>query len=159
MLNQVRRMGFECYGVDPGQWVAEPAIRQDLNDWPEELTFGIFLLKDVIEHVSDPLKLLTRLRGRAKSGALLIATFPCCDSKPAQRYGVRWNMVRPYGHLHYFSMNSASLLLQRSRWKAEHMRLARVRPMLPLLARLEFRSLAYELLLGSPDQLHVYASA
>ena len=159
MLNQVRRLGFECYGVDPGQWVADAAIRRDLNDWPKELTFNIFLLKDVIEHVLDPLGLLKRLRRRANSGAILIATFPCCDSKPAQRNGVQWNMVRPYGHLHYFSMNSASALFQRSGWKAEYMRLARVRSMQQLLVQLRFRLLAYELLLGRPDQLHIYASA
>lgn len=159
MLNEVRRMGFECYGVDPGQWVADAAIRRDLNDWPEELTFNIFLLKDVIEHVLDPLELLKRLRRRANSGAILIATFPCCDSKPAQYEGVQWKMVRPYGHLHYFSMTSASTLFQRSGWKAEHMHLARVRSMRQLFVHFRIRSLVYELLLGRPDQLHMYASA
>ena len=158
MLSQVEHLGFECYGVDPGQWAANAAIRRDLSDLPRETVFDVFLLKDVIEHLFDPVDLLSRLRERARSRAILLASFPCSESLPARRLGTRWNMIRPYGHLHYFSRLSAMRLLDRAGWKATDLRLSRTVPLRRLLAGLHLRSFARELLDGGADQLHVYGS-
>jgi SAM-dependent methyltransferase len=158
MMRRARSMGFDCYGVDPGQRIREPAIKRSLDEFPEELTFSVFLLKDVIEHVLDPLALLRHLRKRAESNAIAIASFPCCDSKPARRLGTRWSMIRPYGHLHYFSRRSAFELFTRAEWKIEAEYLARVQTVWQLASRFKVRALAYQMLGGGPDQLHVHAS-
>src|SRR5262249_35866729 len=42
MMRSVQHLGFDCYGVDPGQWTSDPAIRRSLDDWPAELTFRVF---------------------------------------------------------------------------------------------------------------------
>lgn len=159
MMRSVKDLGFDCYGVDPGQWTADPAIRRSLEDWPNDMTFRVFLLQDVIEHVFDPVALLERIRRRADSRSIVIASFPCCESRAARLYTTRWDMVRPYGHLHYFSRKSASALFEKSRWKIEKTCVARVRSLWDLLLEFRPRVIAHELLKAGPDQLYVHASA
>ncbi|HJY77451.1 MAG TPA: class I SAM-dependent methyltransferase [Burkholderiales bacterium] len=158
MMRSVQHLGFDCYGVDPGQWTSDPAIRRSLDDWPAELTFRVFLLQDVIEHVLDPVELLERVRRRADERSVVIASFPCCESRAARLYGTRWDMVRPYGHLHYFSRQSAMALFERARWKVLRTSLARVRSLWDLLLEFRPRVLAHELLKAGPDQIYVHAS-
>ncbi len=110
--------GYECHGIDPGNW--NPSIR--LFDSVESLPYtdyGMFFLFDVLEHVQDPLKLLSDLRRRAAAGASIHARFPNKDSIPAKLLKGRWAMVLPLAHLHYFSKKSAERLLTSAGWTAK----------------------------------------
>lgn len=159
LLRRFRNKGYECYGVDPGHWVPDEAIYSNLEALPPELTFGVIVLQDVLEHVVDPLALLKRLRSVAAENALIFASFPYCESRPARRYKGRWNMVRPYGHLHYFSAKSASAVFSATDWQTREMTPARYIPLTRIVLRLHLREVAYEILKGGRDQIYLTASA
>ena len=158
LLRRFRKQGYECYGVEPGQWVPDGAVYPNLDALPPRLSFGIVVLQDVLEHVADPPALLRRLRSMVAGDAEMFACFPCCESRPALRYRSAWNMVMPYGHLHYFSHESARQLFSRAGWRIRQARLSRHQSLTEHLARWRWRALAYELLKGGRDQLHVCAS-
>jgi hypothetical protein len=89
----------------------------------------------------------------------LFASFPCSESRPARRFVTQWSMVRPYGHVNYFSKESARRLCARAGWHAEDQRLSRIQPLLETIARGQWRSLAYEIVKGGRDQLFIGARA
>jgi 2-polyprenyl-3-methyl-5-hydroxy-6-metoxy-1,4-benzoquinol methylase len=159
LLRRFRDLGFRCYGVDPAQWVDDDSIVSDLSEIPGDMRFGVIILADVLEHLVDPLALMERLRGLAESQATLFCSFPCKDSRPARRYKGKWSMVRPYGHLHYFSCESARTMLSRAGWQITSVRLARTIPIKVTLAKCDMKTLLYEIVKGGRDQMYVTANA
>jgi hypothetical protein len=67
-------------------------------------------------------------------------------------------MVRPYGHLHYFSRNSAARMFSAAGWRIKEQRLAYILPLSRMLYKWDFRGLLYTLLRSGKDQLYVEAS-
>jgi SAM-dependent methyltransferase len=158
MVREFCRRGAAAYGVEPAGWNPQDGIVETLTDLPPGLQFDIIVLQDVIEHLFDPLQILVRLHEYAAKGAHLFCSVPCSDSSPARRYGVRWNMILPFGHLHYFSLESARETLRRSGWEMLDARRARPVQMRRLVVRLRLREIAYGLLKGGKDQLYVCAT-
>lgn len=159
LLNDFRRLGYNTYGVDPAQWVEDKDIYPTLNDVPVELDFTVFVLQDVLEHIANPIETLSCLRKRAADGALLFCSFPCNESRPARRDREKWSMVLPYGHLHYFSYQSATKMLEQAGWKLMQQRMASTVSMSAIFRERNWRALAYELVKGSKDQLYLVARA
>ena len=158
MLRRFRRMGFNCFGVDPGKWSKDEAVFDELDEVPSEMKFNIYVLKDVIEHLEDPSDIMKKLYSISDDGACLFCSFPCKDSRPARSMREKWDMIRPYGHLHYFSRKSAEMTFSRVGWKINEMRLSRVVPLRKKLLELNLTGLAYEILRGRKDQLYIKAS-
>lgn len=159
LLRYFQGQGHECYGVDPAQWVRDPAIYSNLEALPKGKAFGIFVLQDVLEHVVDPLAILGRLHSMAAAKAVLFASFPSCESRPARRFKGAWNMIRPYGHLHYFSRESARRTFYQANWAMRNALLSRHQDLMEHLRRRDWRALVYECLKGGRDQLYVQANS
>lgn len=159
LLARLRERGNICFGVDPGQWIEDSSIVPTLEDVPAQIAFDAFILQDVLEHVFDPVSMLTALRLRAAPGARVYASFPWNESRQARRYREGWTMVRPFGHLHYFSIPSATAMMRQAGWSVVETKVARTTPLRWLIRRLNIRSVAYEILKGGRDQLHVVAVA
>ena len=159
LLRRLREKGHVCFGVDPGQWTSDPWILPSLEQIPPAIVFDGFILQDVIEHLFDPIETLVALRRKAGPSAALFCSFPCNESRPARRYRERWAMVRPFGHMHYFSLQSSSEMLHRSGWSVVATKLTRTTPLRWSLRNRDLRAVAYELVKGGRDQLHVSAIA
>ncbi len=158
LLRRFRKLGFTCYGVDPARWVEDPSIVGSLEEVPGDMRFDIFVLQDVLEHVVDPLRLLGKLRGMASEESVFFCSFPCTDSKPAQTYKGKWPMVRPYGHIHYFSFSSAGKMFSAAGLTVRDMRLERITPLSKTILMLNVRTLVYEIVKGGADQIYAEAS-
>jgi SAM-dependent methyltransferase len=159
LLRRFQELGYDAHGVEPSQWVPDPRVYRRLEEVPVEGGFDVIVLQDVLEHVVDPLALMRQLRGMALDSARLFASFPCSESRPARRFLTRWSMVRPYGHVNYFSRESTRRLCARAGWTAGELSLRRVPPLLHTIARGQWRALAYEVVKGGRDQLFVSARA
>lgn len=159
LLSDFRRQGFSTYGVEPAQWVKDKDIYPTLDDVPAGLGFNVLVLQDVLEHIAQPIEILSCLRKRAEDDALLFCSFPCNESRPAKRDREKWSMVLPYGHLHYFSYKSASEMLLQAGWKIVDQRMASPVSLLTIISERNWRAFAYELVKGSKDQLYLVASA
>ena len=157
LVRELRRRGYTAYGVEPARWNPDEGLVDSLADLPEGLRFDVIILQDVLEHLFDPGTILSELRAHAAGGARLFCSVPCSDSRPARRYGVRWSMVLPFGHLHYYSFASARELLRRSGWETLDARLVRSASLWRLAAHFRVRTLAYEIVKGGRDQLYIGA--
>ena len=149
--------GWSAAGVDPGDWAASfPGIVRSIDDIDVDRRFDLIVAMDVLEHVRDPVAMVRRLRELAAPGARLFMAFPNRASLRAHVGKGRWRMVRPLGHLHFFSPRSARLMLKEAGWDAERIRTT------DLMHRNEVRNVRSALLylgqlLGFGDQLIVSA--
>lgn len=105
--------GWQCSGVEPGNWGSGlPGVVRSLDDVPVGSAFDVLVALDVLEHVSDPIGVLRVLRGMSAPGSRLFTAFPNRQSFRFMMQKGRWRMVRPLGHIHYFSKRSVRLILE-----------------------------------------------
>lgn len=113
LFETFRALGWRCAGVEPGDWGAGiPDVVRSLAEVPAGGAFDMMVALDVLEHVAEPITVLKRLRLLAGDGSRLYLAFP---NRESLRYVVqrdRWRMVRPLGHVHYFSRASAARMLE-----------------------------------------------
>jgi 2-polyprenyl-3-methyl-5-hydroxy-6-metoxy-1,4-benzoquinol methylase len=108
--------GFECHGIEPGNWAPSQSIFPDIDTVPYD-NYNFFILSDVLEHLESPVDMLIKLKSMAAENARIYCSFPNKDSLPAKLFNGKWRMVRPLGHLHYFSRQSVTALFLKSGWE------------------------------------------
>jgi len=107
-----------CYGVEPGCWKpSNPNIVSDIKDIPKDVTFDVIVIQDVLEHLADPVDMLLQLKSMANKGCLITCGFPNNNSLWALLFKGNWRMVRPIGHLHFFSKKSVVKAFNKTGWK------------------------------------------
>jgi SAM-dependent methyltransferase len=115
--------GWECTGVDPGDCVGGfPNVHRDLRDVDPILSADLLVAFDVLEHVSDPVSMLRSLRKLAAPKARLYCAMPNRESLRARRDRQNWRMVRPLGHVNYYSKKSITQALRLARFAVRHVR-------------------------------------
>jgi hypothetical protein len=77
---------------------------------------------DVLEHVSDPVSMLRSLRKLAAPKARLYCAMPNRESLRARRDRQNWRMVRPLGHVNYYSKKSITQALKLAGFAVRYMR-------------------------------------
>jgi 2-polyprenyl-3-methyl-5-hydroxy-6-metoxy-1,4-benzoquinol methylase len=73
----------------------------------------VTVMWDVIEHLAEPDRFLTRIGELSRPGALLYATTGDIGSALARWRGAKWRMIHPPTHVHYFSRATLRRLLDR----------------------------------------------
>lgn len=74
--------------------------------------FDCVIMIEVLEHLENPVQVLSRIRRFMKKGALLFMTTG--NSAPWRKNIMRWNYIIPELHLGYFSPQSLSILYKKS---------------------------------------------
>ena len=106
-----------CYGVEPGDWLDTPDIIRDISQLPKDIKFDVIVMHDILEHLEDPLDMMVLCRSISNNGARIYCSFPNKDSLVAKIRKEKWDMIRPFSHLHYFSKKSTSILFNAAKWK------------------------------------------
>lgn len=111
------KKGFHTIGIEPDEKNCEKingilkngkCINGFFDEYKSDEKFDVIWITHVIEHVQDPLNLLNHfVKLLNKNGVLFIAV-PDCDGKDMLRY----SLTNPF-HMHHFSKNSLSLLVQK----------------------------------------------
>lgn len=123
LIRSMREKAGLCYGIEPGEWASDiENIVPDIRMIPEQITFDILVFQDVIEHTENPIETLRMYTERMRTEATLFVALPNKDAPSAQREKERWDMIRPFGHLQYFSRPSLSLLMEKTGWKIVKLR-------------------------------------
>jgi len=104
------------YGIEPGKWVVcdKQNIVSEIDQLPSNVKFDIIIAHDVLEHLTNPTNMIKRLKKSANKGCIFYCTFPNKDSFKAKILKSKWSMIRPFGHLHYFSALSVKHLFQKN---------------------------------------------
>lgn len=112
LLRKMRALGWNAFGVDLGEYAKGFQVVSSPDQLPDSIKFDVIVFKDVLEHVSTPKIILNSYLPNLTSDAKLFIGVPWSESKRAQTLQVSWEMVRPLGHLHYFSKQSIKTILK-----------------------------------------------
>jgi SAM-dependent methyltransferase len=119
LLATMRGQGFtRLVGADPfldrDRVVAGdvPLYKRDLH----ELTgsYDVLMLHHVLEHLVDPVRALSSLRGSLTGGGAIVVRTPVCDSYAWRHYGVDWVQLDPPRHLVVPTRDAMALLAARA---------------------------------------------
>ena len=121
-LELARRRQWKTCGVEPSDYATRVArhkgldvhcgVLEDLS--LPEVSFDVITMWDVIEHVTDPRKSLTKAFAMLAPGGTLALNTPDSASLLARLLGLRWHLVVPPEHLILFSRKSLELLLKQA---------------------------------------------
>ena len=115
-LQWIEQHGAKVVGVEPGPWGdGTPHTVHDISEIGPQ-SFDIIIMLDVLEHLSNPIGALNDLLRFASKDTLLVGAFPNAESVQSRLWRGRWRMVRPFGHLHYFSEASIDKVFGRAGW-------------------------------------------
>lgn len=120
MVEAAIGMGYKAEGIEPSRWLQETARKHGLpihlGTYPHKDTPGpydIITLIDVLEHVSNPLELMTDLRKGLKNDGILVIVTPDVRSVPARLFRYRWWHYR-VAHVGYFNRKNLALLSEKA---------------------------------------------
>lgn len=120
LIEAALKAGYAARGIEPSQWLQKaadklklPVTNGVLSDLPDEQRFEIITLIDVIEHVVDPLGLLTDIRRRLVIQGLCMVVTPDCRSFFARLLGRRWWHYR-VAHVGYFDPKTLALACEKA---------------------------------------------
>lgn len=121
--------GCEVWGVESDENVRAVADRQGFNvrigvfrpeDYPQDY-FDTVTMDQVIEHMRDPVSVLSGVRRVLKPEGYVILSTPNAAGWGAKVFGSRWiNWHAPY-HLHFFTQRSMQLAADRAGLRAERL--------------------------------------
>ena len=121
VLQELSRLGHECYGIERSHLAASRAKRiPKLQIYTDPLencgfissTFDLALLWHVLEHLEEPGRILVQIREILKPGALLVLEVPNFSSWQARAFGKYWFHLDIPRHLYHFSQEGIVLLLK-----------------------------------------------
>jgi hypothetical protein len=99
--------GWRCSGVEPGDWGRNlPGVRPDIASVPRSFVADVIVANDVLEHVADPVATILKLREFATAGTRIYCSMPNRQSLRALFGRENWRMLRPLGHVHFWSKKS-----------------------------------------------------
>jgi 2-polyprenyl-3-methyl-5-hydroxy-6-metoxy-1,4-benzoquinol methylase len=113
-LQFMAELGWQVHGVDFDPKAVEIARRKGLEvrlgsledqAYPSD-SFDAITMSHIIEHVHDPLSLLSECRRILKPGGHLVIVTPNSKSWGHQRFGANWMHLDPPRHLHIFNEQS-----------------------------------------------------
>ena len=113
--------GYEVTGTETSRQAVKRAkemfgvqlIYGDIDSIPRNPQFGIVTMWDVIEHLRDPLKMLTEARARMVEGGLIIIATGNYESLSRLAMRERWGQYL-FDHMFYFSPSSLEKLVHRA---------------------------------------------
>lgn len=84
LLDAMQACGWDTSGVEPAVDVAFPRHRR-LDAVPDEPAFDLIVANHVLEHVTDPLRLLSQFARACRQGGYLFVGVPRFDTLPLHR--------------------------------------------------------------------------
>jgi 2-polyprenyl-3-methyl-5-hydroxy-6-metoxy-1,4-benzoquinol methylase len=118
LVEEALKLGFAAEGIEPARSLQQEASRRGLpvrsGVLPQAEVAGpydVVTLIDVIEHVPDPLGLLTQIRDLMTPESICVLVTPDVGSIAARLMGWRWWHYR-VAHIGYFSRNTLQKALR-----------------------------------------------
>ncbi|MFA6078279.1 MAG: methyltransferase domain-containing protein [Candidatus Omnitrophota bacterium] len=120
LLDEAKSAGWDVYGVDLSKWAIEYAHKElgienvlqgtlKNADYPPN-NFDVVILKDAIEHLTDPKETLVEIRRILKSDGILCVNTPDIGSFLSRVLRAKWWGVKQ-SHLYYFTRKSLANML------------------------------------------------
>ncbi len=117
-----RADGWDVCGVErhrPDPAPADPPVVSGLDELEGRPPFDAATFWHVLEHLDDPVDVLTRLRRHLKSGAFVVAAVPNFGSWQARAAGASWLHLDIPRHLSHFTARSLARTFEAGGYRAE----------------------------------------
>ena len=118
LVEQATHAGYQAEGVEPSRWLQEQAAKRGLpvhlGKFPHPATPGpydVVTLIDVVEHVPDPIPLLSAIAKVVQADGQVLIVTPDVGSFVARFLGRRWWHYR-VAHVGYFDRSTLRRALQ-----------------------------------------------
>lgn len=114
-MNRMRRLGWQVTGLEVDKSAAQIATERYgirvINDSIEGAKlppnqFDAITLNHVIEHVSDPIEVLSKCREWLRGGGFIVVRTPNLNSLGHQTFGRHWMALDPPRHLHLLTLET-----------------------------------------------------
>jgi 2-polyprenyl-3-methyl-5-hydroxy-6-metoxy-1,4-benzoquinol methylase len=158
LVERAQRQGFDVTGIEPGGWGQIAAKRKNitikqgfLSENTDGLKYSVVSATDVVEHVPDPAQFLRLISTYLDDGGILILSVPCYESFDAKVLGLKWPMLAPPTHRHFFTRKSLSMTVAQSGMRPLKMQQFNIRHLLGLSRYRVVREVMDKLMHG--DQL------
>ncbi len=124
-LHKAKKIGFEVEGLELSEYAADFANSQGLNvqnGTIDSVELGVekydaIVMKEVIEHLPDPMHSLEKIYTSLKKGGILFLTTGNYDCPERILRGREWFYFMPEGHLFIFSNKTMNNYLSKNRFK------------------------------------------
>lgn len=123
VLDEIQKLGSRCTGVEMSPWACRygrerfglTMLNEDiLKVQLEPESFDVILMSHVIEHLPDPVTIVSRLAHLLKPNGVLMICTPYSDSLGAKLFGRHWLYYLPNEHLHLFNDSSITKVIESS---------------------------------------------
>lgn len=146
-LKVAKDSGWEVAGCEPSRWMnscckehygieVSPGTIFDAGH-PNE-SFDLVTLWDVLEHTSEPMKVIRECKRILRSCGLLVLTYPDIGSLVARLMGRKWVFLLSV-HYYYFTRRTIAAALEKCGFAIVHMR-----------AHIQYLDLGYVLFRATP---------
>lgn len=129
LLRRIVAQGWELTIVEPGshsqliqQALNSSVYRNVFEECNFEHQFDLISVMDVLEHVGSPIRFLQKIKSCLSTNGIALFRFPNAYSLRCRLEGENWNMIRPLGHLHYFTPRSIRIACDIARLKISYLR-------------------------------------
>ncbi|MDB2549245.1 class I SAM-dependent methyltransferase [Porticoccaceae bacterium] len=120
-LIRAQHCGYDATGIDFDSETIDiansrgvSAVVAEIHDLPLDVQYDAIVLSHVVEHVSDPVRLLDDIFKRLKPGGYFYISTPNIDSAGRLTFGKSWRGLDFPRHLQYFNVINLKILLNRS---------------------------------------------
>jgi SAM-dependent methyltransferase len=123
IMRVARAYSFEVYGMDSssrlvgqlepefGKRLSHGTLGTDAIPWE---SFDAIVMSHVVEHLTDPGRVLRDVLAKLSPGGILYVAVPDIDSLQFRIFGKYWDAINPMVHMQYFNEESLSRLLRDS---------------------------------------------
>ena len=126
-LECARERGWKVYGVEPSSWAANyaqtnldlPVFNGPIERYNHAQHFDVITLWDVLEHLPNPVEVMTGLRRHVRDDGLVVFATHNLDNMVARLLGRHFPLFMEM-HTVHFNNDTLGQLLDKSGFRLEH---------------------------------------
>ncbi|MBI2268249.1 MAG: class I SAM-dependent methyltransferase [Candidatus Blackburnbacteria bacterium] len=128
LLSVLKDKGWEVLGIEPSLEAQQIAVEQGIPTLKTTFEraklasnrFDVIIFNHVLEHLADPLDVITKANRVLKKDGILFIDVPNFGGLSAFLWGARWLYVLPNEHRWHFTYKALETLLGRTDFKIVH---------------------------------------
>lgn len=113
-LDEARRYGIDCYGVELSEYSSQYArsiglrVEDDINKY--DFNFDAITLWHVFEHIPEPNEFLKLLHSRLKQKGKIFIRVPAIDNIWTKIFKDKWIWLQPENHYFHYTEKSLKII-------------------------------------------------
>lgn len=125
-LDEIRRYGYECVGVEPSDQAREYArsiglrVEESIDNLASDEKFDVVTMHHVLEHVDNPTNFLAKIAQHLHPNGIILIRVPDFSCLWSRMLRDKWIWFQPENHSFHFSTQSLSEVLRRNNFNLLH---------------------------------------